>query len=331
MKILVIGLGSIGKRHIKNLIKCGINPNNIAGIDPRLDRISEVNKKFKIGKVINNLKKIKKKEFDAAIICSPTSLHVKQALDLAKNHINIFIEKPLNHNLSGVSELKKLVKKNKLKVLITYPFRFSKHALKLKELVDKKILGKIYFFRGIFSEYLPDWHPWESYTSFYMAKKSLGGGSLLDQSHLIDMCHFLFGEVNEIKSCLNMKISDLKVDTDDLVNMNVKFKNGIHGNIHQDMIGRKHQKNLEIICKEGNILWDVYNLSVEVFYAKSKKVKIYKFGKDHNKMYENQTRHMIKIIRKIEKPKITLEDGIHTMKIIQNAKKSSNFGRKIKF
>ena len=75
------------------------------------------------------------------------------------------------------------------------------------------------------------------------------------------------------------------------------------------MIGRKHQRNLEIILKR-NILWDVYNLSVEVFYAKSKKVKNYKFGKDHNKMYENQTRHMIKIIRKIENQKL-LEDGIH--------------------
>jgi len=330
MKFIVIGLGSIGKRHIRNLIDAGIKPHNITGIDPRKDRINETKKLYKIKETFNDLYKLNDKCYDAAIICSPTSLHITQAIFLAKKKINIFIEKPLNHNLSKINLFKKLVKKNKLKVLITYPFRFSKHGLKLKETVNKNKLGKIYFFRGIFSEYLPDWHPWEDYTKFYMSKKNLGGGSLLDQSHLIDMCHFLFGEAKEIHGCINSKVSDLRVETDDLVNMNIKFKNGTLGNIHQDMIGRKHQKNLEIICKNGNIYWNVYDLSVQIYNAKTKKTKTFSFGKDHNKMYKNQTRHMIKILKNIDKPKVSLEDGIHTMKIIEAAKKSNKFGRNIK-
>ncbi len=329
MKFVIIGLGSIGKRHIKNLLNFGIKPHNITGIDPRQDRINETKKLFNIDSTYRNLNKLDK-SYNAAIICSPTSLHIKQAIFLAKKKINIFIEKPLNHNLSKINVLKNIVKKNNIKVLITYPFRFSKHGQKLKEIVKSKKLGKIYFFRGIFSEYLPDWHPWENYTKFYMAKKNLGGGSLLDQSHLIDMCHFLFGEAKEIYGCINSKVSDLKVETDDLVNMNVKFKNGVMGNIHQDMIGRKHQKNLEIICKYGNIFWDVYDLSVKIYNAKTKKLKKYTFHKDHNKMYENQTNHMIKILKNVEKPKINLDDGIHTMKIIKAAKKSYKSGKVVK-
>ena len=163
-----------------------------------------------------------------------------------------------------------------------------------------------------------------------MAKKSLGGGSLLDQSHLIDMCHFLFGEAKSIYGCINSRVSDLKVETDDLVNMNIKFKNGVIGNIHQDMIGRKHQKNLEIFCKNGNIFWNVYDLSVQIYNAKTKKIKKYSFNKDHNKMYEYQTKHMIKILRNKEKPAINLDDGIHTMKIIEAAIKSNKLGKTVK-
>lgn len=329
MKFVVVGLGSIGKRHVKNLIKSGVKPQNITGIDPRQDRIHETKKLFKITETFTKVTQLDKK-YDAAIICSPTSYHIKQSITLAKKNINIFIEKPLNHNLNKINELKRLVEKNNIKVLITYPFRFSKHGLKLKELVKSRKLGKIYFFRGIFSEYLPDWHPWENYTKFYMAKKSLGGGSLLDQSHLIDMCHFLFGEAKSIYGCINSRVSDLKVETDDLVNMNIKFKNGVIGNIHQDMFGRKHQKNLEIFCKNGNIFWNVYDLSVQIYNAKTKKIKKYIFNKDHNKMYEYQTKHMIKILRNEEKPAINLHDGIHTMKIIEAAIKSNKLGKTVK-
>ena len=329
MKFLIVGLGSIGKRHILNLKRNGIKNSNISGVDPRIDRINETKKIHDIEKCYKNLNEIKNFHFDAAIICSPTSLHISQAIILANNKVNIFIEKPLNHNLNKVDTFKKIVKKNKLKVLITYPFRFSRHGMKLKEVVKENKLGKVLFFRGQFSEYLPDWHPYEDYRKFYMAKKELGGGSILDQSHLIDMCHFLFGEAKEILGCFNSRVSNLKVNTDDIVNMIIKFKNGIVGNIHQDMIGRSHKKNIEIICENGSILWNVYSLSVEIYNAKLKKTKKFSYGKNHNLMYESQTKHMLEILSRKVKPKISLEDGIHTMKIISAAIKSNKLKKAI--
>ena len=84
MKILIVGLGSIGKRHINTMLKQGVKKENIIGFDVRKDRIKETNKKFNIKTFSTNFSNIKEKEFNAAIICSPTSLHIKQATILAK-------------------------------------------------------------------------------------------------------------------------------------------------------------------------------------------------------------------------------------------------------
>ena len=94
------------------------------------------------------------------------------------------IEKPLSRDLKNIDELLKVVSKNKLITFIAYIFRFAPSVKYLKRDIKKKIIGEILFVRGEFSEYLPDWHPYEKYNSFYMAQKNLGGGSILDQSHI---------------------------------------------------------------------------------------------------------------------------------------------------
>jgi len=193
--------------------------------------------------------------------------------------------------------------------------------------MEKKIVGKPIYFRGEFSEFLPDWHPYEKYNSFYMAEKKLGGGSILDQSHIIDIAHHLFGEFKSIISCFNSKISPLKVNADDVAEIIIKTKKNLIGSIHQDMFGRKHKKFMEVYCENGNITWDVYSTSVTVYFAKTKKTKVYNFKTDHNLMYLNQTKHIFEIIKKNKKPKITLEDGIHTLKTILTAEKKSTLNK----
>ena len=82
IKLLVVGTGSIGKRHIKNAITLGISPNNIYAVDTQ-KRLNEV-KKLGLIKLFKNFDHALKEEFDAAIICSPTSLHISQSIKLAK-------------------------------------------------------------------------------------------------------------------------------------------------------------------------------------------------------------------------------------------------------
>ena len=329
MKFLVIGLGSIGKRHIRNLLYLKIKKENIWGFDPREDRRNEV-RKYGIENFVSSLQDIKEKFFDGVFICSPTSLHIKQAIIVGKKIKNIFIEKPLDSNLNQIKKLQNIKKKFKNKILITYPFRFSDHANTFKKIVKKVVIGKPLYFKGEFSEYLPDWHPYEKYNSFYMAKKTLGGGSILDQSHILDMAHFLFGNFSEVINCYNSKISKLNVKSDDVADIVLKTRSGVTGTIHQDMFGRKHKKFMEVYCENGNIIWDVYQCSVQVYNAKTKKIKTYRHKINHNQMYLNQTKHIFDIINKKAKPKISLEDGMHTLKTILLSEKKAKLNSHIK-
>lgn len=326
MKVAVIGSGSIGKRHIGNLLARGIPAEDIIAMDTREDRRQEVIDRFGVTNVFATFEETAAQAMDAAIICSPTSLHIQQGIPLAERGVHLMIEKPLDAQAAGGEELARICADKGAQVVIAYPFRFSEHARKLKELVDAQVVGRPLFVRGEFSEYLPDWHPYEDYRSFYMAKVSGGGGSLLDQSHIMDMCHWLCGDVDEIFA-VNTRASDLEVETDDLAEMVVRFKSGLVGNVHQDMFGRKHSKSLEVKCAHGNIWWDVYDLSVSVFDRRTEQTVTHGFKKDHQIMYLNELDHFLNLASGKETTSMcTLAEGIHGMEIIEAARRSSESG-----
>lgn len=328
MKFLIIGLGSIGKRHVMNLTHSGVFPEQIYGVETREDRRRETMEKFGINTIFSKFDDCSSEQFDAAFLCLPTAYHIDPAIALAKKGTHIFMEKPLSHNLGGIEELAQVVKEKKVKFLMAYIFRFSEAVRKLKELLDSQAIGKVLYFRGEFSEYLPDWHPWEDYRSFYMAKKSMGGGSILDQSHIIDLAHFLFGEVKEV-FCVNEKFSDLEVEADDIAEITAYFESGLVGSIHMDMFGREHKKFMEIKGSSGNISWDFYDFSVKIFSGEKKSTKTYHFKKEANQMYLAETSHFLNCVKGAEEPFVDLGEGIHTMKIIDAAERSSKEKRVI--
>jgi len=329
IKLLIIGCGSIGKRHTRNAISIGVNPKNIISVDNRQDRLNEV-KKMGIKNTFNNLNPALKKNFDVAIVCSPTSMHIQQSIKIAKLKKHILIEKPLDSKLIGSDKLNKITKKNNVTCMIAYIFRFHPGIKLIKNILSKKIIGKVLYFRGEFSEYLPDWHPYEDYRKFYMAKKTQGGGSILDQCHIMDLSHYLLGEFSSVQAA-NFKISKLEIKADDISEMIVKHKNGAISSIHTDIFGRSHKKYLEIKGEMGNIYWNFYKNEVHLYESKKKKTKIYKkFEKDFNKSYKEELKHFLTSSLKKNKSAIPLKEGISTMKLILAAMKSSKLGKKIK-
>ena len=323
MKFLCIGCGSIGKRHILNLLAIGVSPANIVATDPRIDRIDEV-RAMGVERVYSTFEEgLNADEFDAALICSPTSLHIKQGLELAKRGIHILMEKPLAHNLDEIEEFKSLVQKNNIVVLMAYIFRFSPLTDKVKELIASNAIGKVLFVRGEFSEYLPDWHPYEDYRSFYMANKSEGGGSILDQSHIMDLIHHLFGSFKAVKA-FNGRISSLEINADDYSEMLVEMESGVIASIHTDVFGRDHKKQLEIKGELGNILWDSKANTVSFYSAETKSKVVYDdFNSDFNLNYVSEIQHFIRCCREQEKPIASLETGIETMELILAAERSA--------
>ena len=325
---VITGGGSIGKRHIKNLISLNIDKKNIYVLEPREDRVNEI-KSLGISNCLNNINEFDNISVKAAIICSPTSYHIDQAIYFAKKKADLMIEKPLSRDLKNIDELKDIVKKNNLVTFIAYIFRFAPAIKFLKGILEKKIIGDIFFVRGEFSEYLPDWHPYEKYNSFYMAQKQMGGGSILDQSHIMDLVHYLFGNFKSVMA-FNNKISALEIEADDIAEMIVELDNGIIASIHTDIFGRKHSKSLEIKGSKGNIHWDFYKNAVSIYDAETKNLKIEdSFDNDFNKVYIEELKYFIDCSENKLEAQPDLSVGIDTMKLILSSEESQNTGKKV--
>ena len=307
MKILICGLGSIGKRHANNLLDIGkkelifFREKNLNLNDPRLKKI----------KSYNNLKEAFLKKPQIAFICNTTNKHIETAITCAKNGLHLFIEKPLSNNLKKINQLEKIIKKKKLKIMIGYNMRFHPLMTKIKKMIDKNFFGKIYSVKTEWSEYLPDWHPWEDYKSSYAANKKLGGGCSLTLSHELDSLYWLFGK---IKTVYNFKTYNLlKINVDSVSDFLIKFQNNVIGYSHIDYLQKPYVRKLEIIGTLKKLYFNYYKNQFLIInrLGKIKKLKI-KFKR--NDMYVNEIKYFINCIKYNKNPTPSLKESKYLLK-----------------
>lgn len=326
MKILIIGGGSIGQRHLRNLKKIGIKEIGVVEINKK--KIEDIAEKYRV-ETYKELKNALKEKWDAIFICTPPATHTKIAIIAIKKETPIFIEKPLSNNLRNIKFLIKTIKINKVPAMVGYNLNFHPQLREIKKILKKKLLGKIWGTRAEFGQYLPDWHPWEDYRSGYSAQKRLGGGIILDDIHEIDYLYHLFGKIKKI-SALAEKISNLKIDTEDYAELTLWFKNGILGEIHMDYLQRIPVRNLKIIGEKGTLIWDIRESELRYFLIKNKKwhsKKIKNF--DFNQTYLKEIKYFLSCIRNHTKPQPDLNRGYEALKIALAAKKSAKLQKAI--
>jgi CMP-N,N'-diacetyllegionaminic acid synthase len=241
MKILLIGYGSIAKRHEEVLLTFkNVEVIEIVTKQNLLDRII-----FKSLEDIGNLDK-----YDYFVIASETSKHYDQLIYLNKKVKNkkIFCEKPLfdtNKNL--------IIENNK--IFVGYSLRFHPLLEKLKKLLRNEEIVNVNIQCG---QYLPNWRPSIDYRKSYSAFKNQGGGVLLDLSHEIDYLQCLFGEIKELKS-YQVKISDLEIDSDDFTTFIGKTINNIMVNVSMNYISKITHRVMRVDTLEKSYKLDFIN------------------------------------------------------------------------
>ena len=268
MKIAVIGYGSIGKRHVRNLL----NIKNIEIIICTKQKIKKPNMK-KI-KIVKSMLECIEQKPDIGIIANETSKHVKAANELVKQGADIFIEKPLSNSTKDLKLLKKTIEKQNIISQMGCNFRFHPCIIKMKEIVEKDQIGKIIAVNAESGSYLPDWHPYEDYTKGYAARDDLGGGIVLTCIHEIDYLYWILGDVREVFSVTG-KFSKLKVTSDDMSAIILKFKNNVIGELHLDYFQRPNFKSCKIRGEKGVIYWDSNHNEVKIHLTNKKDGKQY--------------------------------------------------------
>lgn len=328
MKFLVIGCGSIGKRHIRNLKNLSVH--DIIANDIREDRLEEVKKAYGLRTYID-IEEALKQEPDAALITTPTSLHLQQALTVSKRGCHLFIEKPLSHTLDGINEFIEIVTQKKLVVLVGCNMRFHSNILLIKELLDKKSIGNVICARLQSGFYLPDWHPYEDYRKSYSANKRLGGGVILDGIHEIDYIRWFLGEIGQV-FCFAGKFSHLEIDTEDMAEILLKFETGAIAEIHLDYIQRFRARSCHLIGDRGTIIWDQKERAVRLYSAGNNHWRVYpeSFDNDINKMYIKEMQHFIRCIEGKEQSVRNEKEAKRVLEIALAAKKSAQTHQIIK-
>ena len=332
MKFLVIGLGSMGKRRIRNLQK--LNVSDIVGFDPRKDRRDEATRKYGIT-TFSELEMALDENPQAMIISTPPNLHEKYANIAIKKNIHFFTEV----NLSS-KEISRILNKINRKSIIAVPsctLLFHPIVKELKKLIKKNSIGKILTVTHHFGFYLPYWHPWEDYKKFYVSKKETGAAKEIVPFELIWLMD-LFSDVSSVNGNVS-KISSLDVNIDDVYHGLIKFRNGILCNLTVDVFSKPAFRDSKIIGENGSILCD-FNLGVIKIYKQNKwktlkfdlgKVQQgYKGNTGSEPMYEEEIKNFINAINKKISYPFTFRDELKALKVLDAIELSAKNHKNVK-
>ncbi|HRH59539.1 MAG TPA: Gfo/Idh/MocA family oxidoreductase [Chitinophagaceae bacterium] len=228
-RILLIGLGSIGKRHLKNLLH--LNYENISVVTTK-----QLNDEFNNCKRFQSLEDALQNNYDAAFICTPTSLHTQQLKILLENNVpNIYVEKPVGHSLAHIYEIQQLINETKSNVLVGYDLHFHPCILKTKELLAANAVGQIVSANAFVGQHLSQWRPYEDYRAGMSAKKETGGGVLLDLIHEFDYLLWLLGDAVSVAASIN-NTGALEIETEEYADVLIQFANNISATVHLDYL-----------------------------------------------------------------------------------------------
>lgn len=269
MKVLFVGLGSAGQRHLRNLKRLyGSDVEIMAYRVRKLQRVFDDKMHIVEGKeldteygitVFDDYEQALQAGPDVVFITNQNSCHLEYAMKAAKAGCHLFIEKPVSTTLDGVSELAATVKQNGKIAWVGYQNRLHPCMKRARELLDSGTLGRIYMVYSELGEYLPKMHPWEDYRRMHESNKDLGGGVVLCQLHELDYLYYLFGMPREIYAVGGHR-SGLEIDVEDTATALCRYDyrgSKCAVNVHLDFLQSPPTRHCKIAGDRGRFEFDL--------------------------------------------------------------------------
>ena len=257
MKFLIIGGGSIGQRHIKNLKQLG--DHQVWVLKRKKD--PDFAEKFGVT-VIDSLDEARQLSLDGAFICTPTSLHTEGLKWAAQKGLHVFMEKPLIHDRPGLEIARQTLEGFDRTFFIGFMLRYHPLVRSIKTFLEDEILGHAYAARFEFGSYLPFWHPWEDYRISYAARRELGGGVINTITHELDLIQYFFGSPQAV-TCEARNLGKLGVDVEEVCDAIFTYPDKAVS-LHLNYLQKDYDRNIKILCDEGEIRWDWHGSKVEI-------------------------------------------------------------------
>jgi predicted dehydrogenase len=324
MRVLVVGTGSIGTRHCRNLVALGQDVMAWDADPTRLGALQDVT-------AAANLDAGLATRPDAVVICTPPATHVALARRAIDAGAHVFVEKPIAPVSDEVPDLIDLARRRKRVLMVGLNLRFLPSLVVVKTLLDERRIGRIHAVRAEFGFHLPDWRPGRDYRDNYAVSREMGGGILLDAIHELDYLGWMLGDVAEV-FCAADHVSDLAGDTEDLAEITLRFAGGALGQVHLDYVRRAYRRTLELIGAVGVIEWEYPACRVTVRGPAPDAVDVVHAGDDDpaQTMYVGEMQHFLRCCEGRAVPLVDGDEALRSLRLVEAAKASTASGGWVK-
>lgn len=318
MRALIVGYGSMGRRRIR-IIKELIADVAIICVDSNPVRQEEA--KGAGYKVYGHLSQIMAEKPDIAFVCTPPGHHAEIILYLVNAGIHVFSELNLIDDYYEEIHERSLIKD--VKVFMSSTLLYDRQIEEIGKTVRAVSKPLTYIYHV--GQYLLDWHPWESYKDFFIGQKETNGVReifAIQLPWIIDV----FGKIDTL-SAFGQKCTELDIEFDDSITVNIKHKNGTIGVFVADVVSRKTTTSLEIIGEDLHLFWNGHNDDLFIYDLQAKQLRNIQGYESEvhvegyadtiiENQYKDEVRNFLDVVYKGAKPRYSLKQDKYTISII---------------
>lgn len=321
LSALVVGFGSIGRRHARILRELGLT--DIRMCDPMPERRDAARDEFGIDQVFGTLEDGLAGSPDTVFICSPTALHVEQAMACVEAGAHVFTEKPLSTSLDRVDELEALARDRGRIVMVGHCFRFHDGLLRAKKLVEDGRIGRLISIRCVMGEYIPRVMP--DYQNMYISQYS----GVYELMHDIDLALWFAGQPPKRVFGIDGTFSDTGMKSPDFVEMAVEFEDRCVAGVHLDFFQRARHRRMELFGTEGTVLvefarWDA--CTVSLYEAGTEEWDRQEIMTDRDDMFRDEDRAFLQAVETRGDVPVDIAAGRLAVQVMLAAQESSRTG-----
>lgn len=330
-RVLVVGAGSIGQRHIRNLL--GLDRELVVTVaEPSPGAQEAVRTQFGLQVVDSPEEAVDASAFEVALICSPNHLHVPHAKLLADHGCHLLVEKPLAVNRHDALSLAPHLERSGVMLMVGCNLRFHPGVRAMSNAIAAGSIGRVLYARAQFAHYLPNWRPGQDYRLAYSANRDQGGGILLDDIHEPDYLSWLLGKVDRVMGMLPT-LGDLELDVEDVADYVMWHDERRYSHVHADYLRRDKIRGCELIGTEGSIVWRSQGknpeaVRVKLFDARKREWEelVDEAAYDPNNQYVDEVKYFLSCLDEGSRPMNGLSEAVHIIDVLDAVREANRTG-----
>ncbi|MFZ0635265.1 MAG: Gfo/Idh/MocA family oxidoreductase [Candidatus Acidiferrales bacterium] len=316
MKIIVIGAGSIGERHVRAFRR--IDGILVSLVDPRKERTQKIAERYGCDGSYPRIEAAPLDSFDAAVIATPANSHIPIGIACASRGLHLLIEKPLAASIEGVGELVTICESKPLIAAVGYTLRFDPTIVKLRELVQSGLAGQLLSVRSVCTHYLPDSRP--DYKQAYYGTSNAGAGVILDLSHEFNYVEWILGDL-KLEACRRAQVLKLNIADEAIADMWLLRSDGLLAQIHLHAADKHLSRECYVVGSEATLAANILTGEILIERGRQERERI-QCTSDRDEAHLAEALDFIDAIRQKRSPRCTIQEALRTLQASLEAMKA---------